>query len=823
MLGPAGPKSTRRGQDFRCLRAPDASVASVTNSELSASANASGYPASLSDHLKRFPRCAFLYRLRRRERANVSTRWNAALCTPLRRLAAFSAGMWSSPPGGNRFTRSATIESTSSSISLQLNQSPNMGTPLVAAFTPCAPHRPIGVFEVAHESCLVHDRRSPHCLAQRTAQFRKQRLFTREFGGQSHVVLARGRNPAGESYGGENAGGASRYRAGALQSDHRYPHPQGIAGRRSAAVRSRVQRDIHAADRVEVVVERRVGQCGDSLGRYPGALQIGEHSVPGRSVGNTGEQQPGIRHALENIGPEPADARRELRDVVERAERDKTVLLRRELPRRDVLDERAVAPLTVGKPQQGLGVKCIGEPLGIGMGVANPIVDASQAGRVQVSEPGCLYRSRLLGENAETKNAGMPREIHQDVNPVLVDRVGELVVGHRLRVAKDIRPFLDRLRDLVRGRTGRVAEDLVRVSLDHREREQGDRMPPEIAREVADAQTPLRVFDVPELKPWRDCFLEALAERLVPGEERVAGKLLRAGERKQLRGLQVELFRSEFSGGREAFESLSYFRLAAEHASQCFVRGQEAGIDLDRASQGGFRFGKSLRLPQDDPVVVQRPDVVRALLERGPQRRRRGFGVSPQIEDIGQGKVGLRELGSGAQCEANQLFGAPGVATLEKQVAEVVVRVGVRGLDREGRFEGLDRAAGIARGFEPDAEIEMSSGVAWRRGDGLAVPLARLPQPSRILRPIALGDQRVGEGVRAGHVPQRRYFSTDLSSLPISAGFFVVLIPHSSITASFSCAVPFPPEMMAPAWPMRFPGGAVTPAMKPITGFFMLA
>jgi hypothetical protein len=30
-----------------------------------------------------------------------------------------------------------------------------------------------------------------------------------------------------------------------------------------------------------------------------------------------------------------------------------------------------------------------------------------------------------------------------------------------------------------------------------------------------------------------------------------------------------------------------------------------------------------------------------------------------------------------------------------------------------------------------------------------------------------------------------------------------------------------PPEMMAPAWPIRLPGGAVLPAMKPATGYFM--
>jgi len=43
------------------------------------------------------------------------------------------------------------------------------------------------------------------------------------------------------------------------------------------------------------------------------------------------------------------------------------------------------------------------------------------------------------------------------------------------------------------------------------------------------------------------------------------------------------------------------------------------------------------------------------------------------------------------------------------------------------------------------------------------------------------------------------YFSTDFSNLPISAGFFVVRMPHSSITDSFSSAVPLPPEIIAPA------------------------
>src|SRR5690625_6118388 len=38
------------------------------------------------------------------------------------------------------------------------------------------------------------------------------------------------------------------------------------------------------------------------------------------------------------------------------------------------------------------------------------------------------------------------------------------------------------------------------------------------------------------------------------------------------------------------------------------------------------------------------------------------------------------------------------------------------------------------------------------------------------------------------------------------------------MTRFFSFAVPSPPEIIAPAWPILFPGGAVAPPMKPATG-----
>jgi hypothetical protein len=54
---------------------------------------------------------------------------------------------------------------------------------------------------------------------------------------------------------------------------------------------------------------------------------------------------------------------------------------------------------------------------------------------------------------------------------------------------------------------------------------------------------------------------------------------------------------------------------------------------------------------------------------------------------------------------------------------------------------------------------------------------------------------------------------------PIFAGEEVTNTPTLSSAAILSVAVPFPPEMIAPACPILLPGGAVRPAMKETTGF----
>ena len=67
----------------------------------------------------------------------------------------------------------------------------------------------------------------------------------------------------------------------------------------------------------------------------------------------------------------------------------------------------------------------------------------------------------------------------------------------------------------------------------------------------------------------------------------------------------------------------------------------------------------------------------------------------------------------------------------------------------------------------------------------------------------------------------RRFASAFATSAGISDGTFATGTPARSKRAIFSAAVPAPPETMAPAWPIRFPAGAVRPAMKATTGFEM--
>ena len=61
--------------------------------------------------------------------------------------------------------------------------------------------------------------------------------------------------------------------------------------------------------------------------------------------------------------------------------------------------------------------------------------------------------------------------------------------------------------------------------------------------------------------------------------------------------------------------------------------------------------------------------------------------------------------------------------------------------------------------------------------------------------------------------PRRRQRASSAASWAVSVGVVPTLIPFASRAFFFPSAVPEEPEMIAPAWPIVLPGGAVNPAM----------
>ena len=94
-------------------------------------------------------------------------------------------------------------------------------------------------------------------------------------------------------------------------------------------------------------------------------------------------------------------------------------------------------------------------------------------------------------------------------------------------------------------------------------------------------------------------------------------------------------------------------------------------------------------------------------------------------------------------------------------------------------------------------------------GPGAPHLAQQLRNPGGVPGHVAHQEVLLGERDAEG-VGQR---SSSCMALPSSAGERTVRTPAFSSAANLAAAVPSPPEMIAPAWPMRLPGGAVTPAM----------
>lgn len=123
-----------------------------------------------------------------------------------------------------------------------------------------------------------------------------------------------------------------------------------------------------------------------------------------------------------------------------------------------------------------------------------------------------------------------------------------------------------------------------------------------------------------------------------------------------------------------------------------------------------------------------------------------------------------------------------------------------------------DTAVFCCRQGKKDSASRSVEGQGWPEtsAHGRARSVSVMPSPYSLKASNKKPGSKAGFCLSVGSYYQPVFSAT---ALPMSARLRTVLTPAASSAANFSSAVPLPPAMMAPAWPIRLPGGAVTPAM----------
>ncbi len=89
----------------------------------------------------------------------------------------------------------------------------------------------------------------------------------------------------------------------------------------------------------------------------------------------------------------------------------------------------------------------------------------------------------------------------------------------------------------------------------------------------------------------------------------------------------------------------------------------------------------------------------------------------------------------------------------------------------------------------------------------------RAPEPVRVRARVRLARRKSAPGTRLRDYAKDYARAISATSCAASVGVVPTRTPRASSASFFACAVPAEPEMIAPAWPIVFPGGAVKPAM----------
>jgi hypothetical protein len=176
-----------------------------------------------------------------------------------------------------------------------------------------------------------------------------------------------------------------------------------------------------------------------------------------------------------------------LAQLLNRAERDRPLAPRLHQGR---LIIRPVAQEALGQAHQVLHVPGLGATR-VRNRIHHAVLDRPHPHGVRIPDVTHLDRRRPQGHHAQPVPRRVPRQLHQDVDAIVGDPLGDGLIGHGRAVAPRQGQPLQTLRYLVRLAGAEVHVDVERRAVvpgEHRLGEVRHRVPPEVRRQVPDAQ-----------------------------------------------------------------------------------------------------------------------------------------------------------------------------------------------------------------------------------------------------------------------------------------------------------------------------------------------
>ncbi len=575
---------------------------------------------------------------------------------------------------------------------------------------PSHPHLPVRRFDGSGKGLFITQRGVEHALAQGGPEASESFGILCKLNRFGDVVGFGLRDQFRQAEVGQDARTDAPHMSGSEQGNHRNPHPQGLKGCGRAVVGKGIECDIRLVVQGDMLLLRLdSGRQGDPLGRDAIFREEAKIMLPGPPAPQLSafQQDAGTGNLAQNLGPCGHHVFRDFAQIIERREGELVSLQKREVfyLRRHI--KRRIAMKSMGQADQGFAGKAIRHSFGIGDGVGDPIIDGVQPGGVWISEPRHLNRCGFAGKDQQTVVRGVPRQIHKDVNLVLMYLFGNLGIILSHRAPPMVGKFFDLLRHLIAFLGLRIGEYLHLGSV--MGMEEGFNkvragVLAEIRGDIADAEPFVRGPVVP-MGP--DLLCQRLCVGVVPGE-----MLLKY----RLRGV----IRSVLQGKEHIAVGPTVVRLHLHRLSVTCNRLIKIPHVLDGVPQVVIDFHIVRPDFQCFPITVHRfPDF--SLIFQHPAKG---------VIRIRIDRLQFQGLAATFSCLIQP-------AQLVKGEPHVVVRLGIVRLDIYGILIAVKGLFQLALIFEGRAHVVVCLGIIRIHCHRLAVKGHRLIESPQIIHDIA--------------------------------------------------------------------------------------